>query len=64
MMDHDTIKHLRATAIQQSMVTAQDFDAVDARVNKMIDDAVAFSDSSPYPELSEVDTDVYAVAVS
>ncbi len=64
MMEHDTIKHLRATSIQQNLATAQDFDAVDARVNQMIDEAVAFSDRSPYPELSEVDTDVYAVAVS
>jgi TPP-dependent pyruvate/acetoin dehydrogenase alpha subunit len=64
MMEHDTIKHLRATALQQGLGAAQDFDAVDVRINQMIEDAVAYADRSPYPALSEVDTDVYAVAVS
>ncbi len=64
MMEHDAIKNLRETAIQQGLATAQDFDAIDARVQQKIEDAVAFADRSPYPELSEVDTDVYAVAVS
>ncbi|TME07512.1 MAG: thiamine pyrophosphate-dependent dehydrogenase E1 component subunit alpha [Chloroflexi bacterium] len=64
MIEHDAIKNLRETAIQQGLATAQDFDAIDARVQQKIEDAVAFADRSPYPELSEVDTDVYAVAVS
>jgi pyruvate dehydrogenase E1 component alpha subunit len=64
MMAHDAIKNLHETGIQQGLATAQDFDAIDARVQQKIEGAVAFADRSPYPELSEVDTDVYIVAVS
>ena len=64
MMERDPLKNLRATAIQQGLVTAQDLDAVDAQVKQKIDEAVVFADRSPYPALSEVDTDVYAVATA
>jgi acetoin:2,6-dichlorophenolindophenol oxidoreductase subunit alpha len=62
MLGHDPIKNLRDTAIQQNLATAQDFDAIDAQVKQKIDEAVVFADRSPDPALSEVDTDVYAVA--
>lgn len=64
MMERDPIKNLRETAIQQGLATAQDFDAIDAQVKQKIDDAVAFADRSPYPALSEVDTDVYTLAIA
>ncbi len=64
MMEHDPLTNLRTTAIQQGLATAQDFDTIDAQVKQKIDEAVAFADRSPYPDLSEVDTDVYAVATA
>lgn len=64
MMERDPIKNLRETAIQHGLATAQDFDAIDAQVKQKIDDAVAFADRSPYPALSEVDTDVYTLAIA
>ncbi len=64
MMERDPLKNLRETAIQQGLAMAQDFDAVDAQVKQKIDDAIAFADRSPYPALSEVDTDVYVLATA
>jgi acetoin:2,6-dichlorophenolindophenol oxidoreductase subunit alpha len=64
MMERDPIKNLRETAIQQNLATAQDFDTIDAQVKQKIDEAVVFADRSPDPALSEVDTDVYAVATA
>lgn len=64
MMERDPLINLRTTAIQQGLATAQDFDAVDAQVKQKIDQAVVFADRSPYPALSEVDTDVYATAAA
>ena len=63
-MERDPLTNLRTTAIQQGLATAQDFDTIDAQVKQKIDEAVVFADRSPYPALSEVDTDVYAVATA
>lgn len=45
---------------QQSAVSDAALDAMRARVASAIDAAVAFAQASPYPELSELTTDVYA----
>src|SRR5579863_528034 len=54
MMERDAIQHFRQVTTEQSLLTNEELDAVDTRVRKAIDDAVAFADSSPYPALSEV----------
>jgi TPP-dependent pyruvate/acetoin dehydrogenase alpha subunit len=64
MMERDAIQNFRQVTTEQNLLTNEELDAVDARVRKAIDDAVAFADSSPYPALSEVDTDVYAPAMA
>jgi TPP-dependent pyruvate/acetoin dehydrogenase alpha subunit len=62
MLERDPIANFRKETIQQGLLTAQELDAIDARVAQSIENAVAFADRSPYPELTEVDTDVYVTA--
>ena len=60
MMKLDPLTNFRVVVTQQGLLTNEELDAIDTRTKKLLDDAVAFADSSAYPELSEVDTDVYA----
>ncbi|GAC1406656.1 MAG: acetoin:2,6-dichlorophenolindophenol oxidoreductase subunit alpha [Ktedonobacteraceae bacterium] len=60
MVARDPILHFRTVVTQQELIKADELDALDARVKQRIERAVEFANSSPYPELSEVDTDVYA----
>jgi len=59
MMARDPITNFRSLTTQQGLLTSQELDAIDARVKERIEHAVTFADQSAYPELSEVDTDVY-----
>jgi len=60
MVARDPILHFRTVVTQQELIKADELDALDARVKQRIEKAVEFANSSAYPELSEVDTDVYA----
>jgi len=59
MMEHDPITNFRSLTTHQGLLTNEELDAIDARVKGSIDHAVVFADQSPYPALTEVDTDVY-----
>lgn len=59
MLERDPITSFRATTTQQNLLTNEELDAIDARVRQSIANAVTFADSSPYPETSEIATDVY-----
>lgn len=59
MLDLDPIVSFRATTTQQGLLSNEDLDAIDARIRQSIENAVTFADSSPYPEVSEITTDVY-----
>lgn len=63
MMERDTIQHFRQVTTGQGLLTGEELDTIDVLVRQRIEDAVAFADRSPYPELSEVVTDVYAPAM-
>jgi pyruvate dehydrogenase E1 component alpha subunit len=45
---------------QQLALTSADIAAIEARVHDTIERAVAFAHASPFPELSELTTDIYA----
>ena len=60
MQERDPITNFRTVTTQQGLLTHDEMDEIDANVKEMIDRAVAFADQSPYPELTEVATDVYA----
>lgn len=62
MLARDPISNFRSLTTQQNLLTSAELDAIDTKVKESIEGAVAFADRSPYPELSEVDTDVYVTA--
>lgn len=59
-MKKDPIERFQKTLIAQNGTTQDELDAIDAQVNGMIEEAVVFGESSPYPGVSEVTSDVYA----
>ena len=40
-------------------MTAKDFGAIDAEIDREIDNAVAFAEASPWPTLETIERDVY-----
>ncbi len=62
MMERDAIASFRKSVTEQALLTNTELDAIDTRISQSIKNAVAFADQSPYPDLSEVATDVYVMA--
>jgi acetoin:2,6-dichlorophenolindophenol oxidoreductase subunit alpha len=59
MMERDPLRNFRATVTGQGWLTDADLDAIEAEVTATVQAALEFADNSPYPDLSEVTTDVY-----
>ncbi len=55
----DCIKQFRAHVLAAEVLRTSDLDAIDGECLAQLDDAVAFAEASPHPELSELLTDVY-----
>jgi pyruvate dehydrogenase E1 component alpha subunit len=55
----DCIKRFREEVLQRELLTEKDLDAVEAENKVQIDEAVAFAENSPVPDLDELYTDVY-----
>lgn len=56
---NDPIDQFRRRVIDRELLSAATLDEIDVRSKAAIDAAVEFAESSPYPELSELMTDVY-----
>ncbi len=56
----DPIKTYRSRLLEKRILGADDISRLEACVKQKIEDAVAFAGASPYPELSELTTEVYA----
>jgi TPP-dependent pyruvate/acetoin dehydrogenase alpha subunit len=56
----DPVPKLRATLISEGHATESDLDAMEAEIEKLIDEAVQFAFDSPYPDVEELRHDVYA----
>lgn len=56
----DPILRLRDSILKARLAKKAELDAIDADVHAVIEKAVEFAKSSPYPDVSEVTTDVYA----
>lgn len=57
--ERDCIRRFREQMLDQNLLTAAELDAIESSNRKKIDDAVAFAESSPLPEPTDLFTDVY-----
>lgn len=57
--ERDPIDSFRKAVTEQGWLSAAEMDAIDSEVAQEIESAVAYSDSSPYPALDEITSDVY-----
>ncbi|MDP9142289.1 MAG: thiamine pyrophosphate-dependent dehydrogenase E1 component subunit alpha [Pseudomonadota bacterium] len=58
-MARDPMPIARAAVLSGGAATEAELDAYDAEVNAQIDDALQFAADSPFPDVSEIDIDVY-----
>ncbi len=56
----DGIPRLRNDIINSGLATAEELDAIETEIKAIIEEAVEFAKQSPYPDVAEVTTDVYA----
>jgi pyruvate dehydrogenase E1 component alpha subunit len=59
-MEKCPIQHLRRDLVDHAVVDTVTLDAIDADVQRTVDEAVEFAKQAPYPDPSEVYTHVYA----
>ena len=59
----DCIVRFRERLLEQRAVTREELDALDAGTRRKIDEAVAFAETSPLPQASELFTDVYVMGL-
>lgn len=57
--DQDPITKVAGTILENGFATQAELDAIDARINAMVDDSVRFAEESPWPDDDEVLKDVY-----
>jgi pyruvate dehydrogenase E1 component alpha subunit len=55
----DPIETTLATMLKGNFATQQEIDQVNEKIKKEIDDCVQFAEESPYPDPSEIYTDIY-----
>lgn len=55
----DPIQRVLQTILENSFATQEDIDAIDAKINAVVEESVKFSEESPWPDDSEVYKDVY-----
>lgn len=55
----DPIQNYERRCLEEGWLTRQDFDAVNARVDAMVEEARQFAVESPYPDPAELYTDIY-----
>ncbi len=56
----DPINQVRATILKKKYLSEAELDAIDEKVKAVVNESVEFSENSPWPEVSELFTDVYA----
>jgi len=57
--ERDPLKKFRQNVLERGLVAQEELDAVDEKVEKLIDEAVEFAEESPMPDPEELTTDVY-----
>jgi pyruvate dehydrogenase E1 component alpha subunit len=61
-MSRDPMPIARAAVLSGGAATEAELDAYDAEVNALIDEALQFAADSPFPDVGEIDIDVYGAA--
>ncbi|HZG86371.1 thiamine pyrophosphate-dependent dehydrogenase E1 component subunit alpha [Paenibacillus sp.] len=59
LSEKDAIGKFRAYLIGEQLLTAEELDRMEASVDEAVEKAIAFAEESPFPEPSELLTDVY-----
>ncbi|SKC07904.1 thiamine pyrophosphate-dependent dehydrogenase E1 component subunit alpha [Sphingopyxis flava] len=59
-VEADPVPIFRARLISEGIASEDELAAIEAEIERQIDEAVEFALASPFPELSELTTDVYA----
>ncbi|WP_114777639.1 pyruvate dehydrogenase (acetyl-transferring) E1 component subunit alpha [Botryobacter ruber] len=55
----DTIEAVKATILLQGWATEEELDQIDDKVKQQVAESVKFAEESPYPDPSELYTDIY-----
>lgn len=55
----DPIEQVKAVILAKKWASEADLDKIEEKVNEIVQDSVEFSENSPYPDESELFTDVY-----
>jgi len=58
--ERDPLKNLAQMMMDMKMVDAPIFEQIEKEIQKEVDAAVQFAINAPFPDVSEVDQDVYA----
>lgn len=58
----DPVPRFREWLLEQGHATAEELAAADAEAGRIVEEAWEFADSSPYPEIDKLYTDVFATA--
>lgn len=56
----DPIEMAKAALLKEGLVTPTDIELMQARTRKTVEEALAYAERSPFPDASELTTDVYA----
>ena len=57
--EQDPIQRVLKTLLENNFTTQQDIDAIDAKINTVVEESVKFAEESPWPNDDEVYKDVY-----
>ena len=57
--EQDPIQRVLKTLLENNFATQEDIDAIDAKINTVVEDSVKFAEESPWPNDDEVYKDVY-----
>jgi pyruvate dehydrogenase E1 component alpha subunit len=55
----DPIEQVRAAILAEKMLTENDLEAIELRIEKVVEESVTFAENSPFPTADELFKDVY-----
>ena len=55
----DPLEQVRTTILENNMASVADLDAIEARINEVVEESVRFAEESEFPDASEALTEIY-----